>query len=90
MLPPVDADVTSSNPKFDALYRDLCANKLHSDGSSKLDAKAAKDRQGHDEVSTAPQCTRLRENRFHIDGPESDAVDSSPYASSISFPAPAL
>ncbi|KAK5120229.1 hypothetical protein LTR85_006435 [Meristemomyces frigidus] len=49
MLPPVDASIMASNPRFDALYRDLCANKLNADGSSRLDTKAVKERQAFDE-----------------------------------------
>ncbi|KAK3696138.1 hypothetical protein LTR37_018109 [Vermiconidia calcicola] len=46
MLPPVEKAVNSSNPKFEALYNDLCNNKLNIDGTSKLDAKAQKERDG--------------------------------------------
>lgn len=44
MLPPVDPEVLSANPQFDALYRDLCSNKLEEDGTTKIDAKAQKER----------------------------------------------
>jgi hypothetical protein len=44
MLPPVDPTVVASNPKFEALYRDLTTNKLNKDGSSKLDVKAQRER----------------------------------------------
>lgn len=44
MLPPVDPSVLSANPKFEALYRDLCANKLNPDGSSTFDQKTQKER----------------------------------------------
>ena len=53
MLPPIDTNTSTALPKFDALYCDLCANKLNADGSSKLDAKALKERQVFDEVSSA-------------------------------------
>lgn len=43
MLPPVDSGVLVANPKFDALYCDLCTNKLDIDGASRLDAKALKE-----------------------------------------------
>lgn len=43
MLPPVDPLILSTNPKFSALYSDLCNNKLNRDGTSKLDAKAQRD-----------------------------------------------
>lgn len=48
MLPLVDPEVRSSNPKFDALYNDLCNNKLNADGTTKLDAKAQRE---HDSLS---------------------------------------
>lgn len=54
MLPPVDGHVLAANPKFEALYRDLCANKLNEDGSSRLDAKALKEKQVAEEVSRCP------------------------------------
>lgn len=44
MLPPVDQNIRSANPKFDALYNDLCNNKLNPDGTTKLDAKAQRER----------------------------------------------
>ena len=44
MLPPVDPTALSANPKFETLYRDLCANKLNPDGSSALDEKVQKER----------------------------------------------
>jgi hypothetical protein len=44
MLPPVDPIIVASNPKFEALYRDLTTNKLNKDGSSRLDVKAQKER----------------------------------------------
>ena len=50
MLPPLSPTVPSSNPKFGALYQDLCNNKLNSDGSTKLDAKAQRERDTLSEV----------------------------------------
>jgi hypothetical protein len=50
MLPPIDPDIRSSNPKFDALYNDLCNNKLNPDGTTKLDAKAQRERDTLSEV----------------------------------------
>jgi hypothetical protein len=50
MLPPIDSDVRSSNPKFDALYNDLCNNKLYPDATTKLDAKAQRERDTLSEV----------------------------------------
>lgn len=43
-LPPIDPEVLSTHPKFDALYRDLCTNKLNPDGSTAVDEKAQKER----------------------------------------------
>ena len=43
MLPPIEPAVATANPKFDALYQDLCTNRLNTDGSSRLDAKAQKE-----------------------------------------------
>jgi hypothetical protein len=51
MFPPVEPDIAASNPKFDALYRDLCTNKLNPDGTTKVDAKAQKERDALAEVS---------------------------------------
>lgn len=50
MLPPVDPATLSTNPKFNALYQDLYNNKLNADGTSKLDAKAQRERDGLGEV----------------------------------------
>jgi hypothetical protein len=44
MLPPIDQEIRATNPKFDALYNDLCNNKLNADGSTNLDAKAQRER----------------------------------------------
>ncbi|KJY00155.1 hypothetical protein TI39_contig340g00020 [Zymoseptoria brevis] len=44
MLLPVESETATANAKFDALYRDLCTNKLNPDGSTKLDVKAQKER----------------------------------------------
>ncbi|CAK1354130.1 hypothetical protein CB0940_01966 [Cercospora beticola] len=46
MLPLVESNV---DPKFDALYRDLCSNKLNSNGTSKVDLKVQKERDTFDE-----------------------------------------
>jgi hypothetical protein len=50
MLPPIEPETAQANPKFDALYRDLCTNKLNSDGSTKLDMGAQKEREAFLEV----------------------------------------
>lgn len=50
MSPPVDPEVLSANPKFDALYRDLSGNKLNADSTTKLDAKVLKERDAFSEV----------------------------------------
>ncbi|KAM3415813.1 hypothetical protein BST61_g9322 [Cercospora zeina] len=58
MLPLVESNV---DPKFDALYRDLCSNKLNADGTTKVDLKVQKERDTFDEelrrarISTAKQ-----------------------------------
>lgn len=49
MLPPVDPDTLENNPKFDALFRDLCTNKLDDDGATKLDAKTQQERDAFSE-----------------------------------------
>ena len=54
MLPPVDPAVLSANPKFDVLYRDLCINKLNSDGSSIFEPAAQKERDVFATVSDKP------------------------------------
>lgn len=60
MLPPVDQEIRTANSKFDALYNDLCSNKLNPDGSTKIDAKAQRERDSLSEVRNvkpgAPQC----------------------------------
>lgn len=55
MLPPVNQATLTSNTRFDALYRDLCTNKLNSDGSSVLDQKALKERSS---LNTVCHCDR--------------------------------
>lgn len=52
MLPLADTSVLGANPKFAALYRDLSSNKLNTDGTSKLDAKALKEREAFEKVSS--------------------------------------
>lgn len=73
MLPPMDTTLLAANPKLETLYRDLCANRLNEDGSSRLDAKAVKERQALDEVSSnyADACLvekRLVWARSHLRG----------------------
>lgn len=62
MLPLADTSVLGANPKFAALYRDLSSNKLNTDGTSKLDAKALKEREALEKVSskTARKVSRPR------------------------------
>lgn len=50
MIAPLDPVLTTSHPKFEALYRDLCTNKVNSDATSKLDPKAQKERDSLSEV----------------------------------------
>ncbi|OQO09210.1 hypothetical protein B0A48_06101 [Cryoendolithus antarcticus] len=45
MLPPISQSVLTSNPKFEVLHRDLCTNRLNSDGSSTVDEKTRKERE---------------------------------------------
>ena len=58
MLPPVDTRVLATNPKFEALYNDLCTNRLNQDGTSKLDAKAQKE---HDTLQNVRSCDAYSE-----------------------------
>lgn len=50
MLPAVAQDVLSANPNFDALYRDLCVNKLNVNATTRIDPKVQKERNAFDEV----------------------------------------
>nr|POE46894.1 uncharacterized protein CFP56_00226 [Quercus suber] len=52
MLPPVDPAVLSANPQFEALYTDLCTKKLDTDGTSRLEGKAVKEREAFSEELT--------------------------------------
>ncbi|KAK3067752.1 hypothetical protein LTR53_015180 [Teratosphaeriaceae sp. CCFEE 6253] len=63
MLPPVDTHVLAANPKFAALYCDLCANKLDADGTSKLDARSQKD---HDALQDELRRARLESAKRDI------------------------
>lgn len=63
MLPPVQPEILSANPKFDALYRDLCTNKLDRDGTTKLDAKAQKE---HDAMSDELRKARVENAKQNI------------------------
>ncbi|KAF2212361.1 hypothetical protein CERZMDRAFT_97637 [Cercospora zeae-maydis SCOH1-5] len=45
MLPLAESNV---DPKFDALYRDLCSNKLNANGTTKVDLKLQKERDTFD------------------------------------------
>ena len=59
MLPPVNSSILAEHPKFDALYRDLCDNKLHADGSSQLDLDEIKERKALQEVSHHAAALRI-------------------------------
>lgn len=50
MLPPLDPTTALNNPRFEALYNDLCKNKLKSDGTSLLDIEAQKTRDNFESV----------------------------------------
>ena len=64
MLPPIDPTVLSGNPNFNALYSDLCNNKLNADGTSKLDAKAQRD---HDALRQVWISLLIEEREFGAD-----------------------
>ena len=55
MLPPIDQEIRTANPKFDALYNDLCNNKLNPDGSTKLETKALRERDSLSDVCNVNQ-----------------------------------
>lgn len=63
MLPLVDTNVLLSNPKFEALYNDLCTNKLNKDGTSKLDVKAQRE---HDALQQVHDCHRMQMEKRNI------------------------
>jgi hypothetical protein len=62
MVPVVDPATLSTHPKFDALYRDICNNKLNVDGSTAVDEKAKKERAAFAQVQRAqvPMDNRCR------------------------------
>lgn len=62
MLPPVDPEILSANPQFDALYRDLCTNKLKEDGTTKVDAKAQKERDAFKEELRKARVAAAKQN----------------------------
>ncbi|KAK4507101.1 hypothetical protein PRZ48_000835 [Zasmidium cellare] len=62
MLPPVDPEILSANPQFDALYRDLCSNKLEEDGTTKIDAKAQKERDAFKEELRKARVSAAKQN----------------------------
>ncbi|WPH04993.1 Hypothetical protein R9X50_00789100 [Acrodontium crateriforme] len=47
MLPPVDPVILSANPRFEALYREICLKRLNQDGTTRVEAnsKAEKNRE---------------------------------------------
>ena len=51
MLPPIDPAISSSYPRFDALYRDLCTSKLNQYGATKPDAQTQKEQEAASEVN---------------------------------------
>jgi hypothetical protein len=62
MLPAVALDVLSANPNFEAVYRDLCANKLNANATTRIDPKVQKERNAFDEVGDddySPCLTRM-------------------------------
>ncbi|KAK0257660.1 hypothetical protein LTR35_018217 [Friedmanniomyces endolithicus] len=60
MLPPVDSAILTANPKFDALYRDICTNSLEQDDTSTLEAKA---RREHDHLEEEVYKTHIEAYR---------------------------
>lgn len=62
MLPPVDPEILSANPQFDALYRDLCSNKVEEDGTTKIDAKAQKERDAFKEDLRKARVSAAKQN----------------------------
>lgn len=70
MIPIVPADVLSKNPLFERIYQDIIKNKLNQDGSSRLSAEAAKQKEEVNKViSTFPfSNTKVkRTSRFRIE-----------------------
>jgi len=67
MLPPVDSTTLSANPRFETLYRDLCANKLNPDGSSVLDDKVQKERDIFATVSGGIRFIRTTSSDLSVD-----------------------
>jgi hypothetical protein len=68
MLLPLEPEVAAANPKFDALYRDLCTNKLNSDRTSRLDAQAQKERDALAEVGKHATSSPERESNDRMHG----------------------
>lgn len=62
MLPPVDPEILSANPQFDALYRDLCTNKLEPDGTTKVDAKTQQERDAFKEDLRKARVAAAKQN----------------------------
>lgn len=50
MLPRPDLAVLAASPRFEALYQDLCSNRLNPDGTTKLDLEAQRESEGLAEV----------------------------------------
>ena len=62
MILSVDPEVLSANPQFGALYRDLSANKLNEDGTTKVDAKTQKERDGFKEELRRVRVSNVKQN----------------------------
>lgn len=66
MLPAVGNDVLSANPNFEALYRDLCVNKLNANATTKVDPKVQKERNAFDEVSANVASKKTDDVDYHV------------------------
>lgn len=66
MLPAVGNDVLSANPNFEALYRDLCVNKLNANATTKVDPKVQKERNAFDEVSADVASKKTDDVDYHV------------------------
>lgn len=66
MLPAVGNDVLSANPNFEALYRNLCVNKLNANATTKVDPKVQKERNAFDEVSADVASKKTDHVDYHV------------------------
>lgn len=52
MLPVLDQNTADANPGFEAVYNDLCKNKLEVDATSVLDPESSREKSVFDGVGT--------------------------------------